>query len=147
ESLARSWQPPCPAAGSTRDSGSRQRSCRGPVPSIDDYAQLTSQPCMWLMVRCGSVVELSKIRRRIEPGKQQQPGEKAADMRLPGDDFIGARQRRRPQAEEEIQAKPDCQKGDHRRLAQRARERQRRHMVGGVAAAPEAEWPAAPEGK
>jgi hypothetical protein len=47
------------------------------------------------MPRCSRIIELRKIVFRVEPGKQQQPGEEAADMRLPGDRLIAACNRKR----------------------------------------------------
>jgi hypothetical protein len=42
------------------------------------------------MPHCTQIIESRIIRHRVEPGKQQQAGEKAADMRLPGHRLIGA---------------------------------------------------------
>src|ERR1035437_8754081 len=102
------------------------------------------------MPRCTKIVELLQIGRGIEPGKQNQAAEKAADMRLPDDHLVrlAAGRRKRPQSEQNINSEPHRQESEHARIAQHAGERVRRHAIGGgIALAPEAEWTAALERK
>ena len=59
-------------------------------------------------------------RNRIEQRKQQQAGEKSADMRLPGDARAVGADRDRSDAEDDVDAEPDREKTEHARIAQRS---------------------------
>ena len=50
---------------------------------------------------------------RIEPGKQQQAGEKSADMRLPRHRLIVTADRQRDEPEHDVHAEPDDEKQKH----------------------------------
>ena len=64
-----------------------------PVPSMNIRVRLITPHCMWLMPRCIKFVDWLEFGLGIEPGKQQQPGQKAADMGLPGNHLAFADQR------------------------------------------------------
>ena len=80
---------------------------------------------------CGvrNIVGVRLLRRRIEPGKQQQAGEKAADMRLPGDHLVvaDAGHRQRAEPEQNIDAEP------HRRRRRARADRAARREAGSPA--------------
>src|ERR1700743_3890686 len=68
----------------------------------------------------------------IEQGKQQQPGEKTADMRLPGHADALCADCDRSDAENDVDAKPDGEKRKHTAIAQYAQQWLRRHPGGGI---------------
>src|SRR3984957_9641476 len=89
-----------------------------------------------------------RARDRIEQREQQQAGEKAADMRLPGDAGAVRADGDRSDAEDDVDAEPDAKKTQHPSVAQRARQWQRRHLCGSLRiAATKRQKTAAHEGK
>src|SRR5215510_6655123 len=92
------------------------------------------------LVRLGSLIVQCGCRRHgIEKSEAEQSGDKASDMRLPGDCLREAGAAERNESEQYVAAEPDQQKCDDARIAQAHRERRRRHAVGLLAVAPEAE--------
>src|ERR1700684_2984359 len=71
-------------------------------------------------------------RDRIEQRKQQKTGQKTADMRLPGDADAFHADRNRSDAENDVDAEPDGEKGEHAAVAQGTPQRLRRHFCGSV---------------
>src|SRR6185437_5947027 len=71
-------------------------------------------------------------RNRIEQGKQEKTCHKSADMRFPGD--VGALHAdpNRSNAEDEIDAKPDDEEGNHAAITQRLPEGLRGYLGGTV---------------
>src|ERR1051325_6261624 len=81
---------------------------------------------------------------RIEQWKRQQPGEKSADMRLPGDLLLAAVERERAHTEQDIESEPHRQERQHPRIAQHSAQRQSWYAVGLRVVAPDrAERPGA----
>src|SRR5262249_53558677 len=76
-----------------------------------------------------ATVELLRRGDGIEQRKQQQAGEEAADMRLPGDLLIKAHQRGGAEPEQEVEAEPRADKHNDTPVAQRDRERHGWHLV------------------
>src|SRR5262249_41929020 len=92
----------------------------GVVPSRWSYKRELVCVASWLMPHCSRILELRKMRRRIEPGKQQQPRKEAADMRLPRYGMLAAGNRQRPQSEQNIDTEPHRQEKQHTRIRQYA---------------------------
>ena len=69
-------------------------------------------------------------RDRIEQREQQQPGEEAADMRLPGDRHTFGPDADGADAEHNVDAEPDRQKSQHARIAERTPQRLCRDKIG-----------------
>src|SRR4030081_3735614 len=73
-----------------------------------------------------------RARDGIEQRKQQQSGEKAADMRLPGDAGTIRADGDRSDAKDDVDAEPYAEKTQHPSVAQRMGQRQRRHLCGSL---------------
>ena len=64
-------------------------------------------------------------KHRIEQREQQEPGEEATDMRLPGDARAIGTERNEAKArdgEDQVGDEPHGEKGEHARIAQRLRQ-------------------------
>src|SRR6202051_2742232 len=60
----------------------------------------------------------------VEQRKQHQARQETADMRLPGDAGAVGADRDRSDAEDDVDAEPDCEKAQHAAVAQGVRKRQ-----------------------
>ena len=91
----------------------------------------------YLMPRCSRIIELRKIVFRVEPGKQQQPREEAADVCLPGNRLVAASNRKRAEPEQQVDAKSGGEEKQHAGIAQHTAQWNRRNAVGAVIGTPQ----------
>src|SRR5580704_3171104 len=74
-------------------------------------------------------VEFTARRYRIEDTKQHEPGNKTADVRLPGDLLALLAEGNRAKAEQRIQSHPHHQKEQQARVTKCRHQRQGRHPI------------------
>src|SRR5262245_4418580 len=90
------------------------------MPRGEAFAAATT-PCRnWVALRRRL---LRRRAHRIEQREQEQPGQKPADVRLPGDRLVTPRDRGRSDAEQQVQAEPNTDKGEYTWIAQYHRQR------------------------
>ncbi len=98
--------------------GLTERSCRCAGSVKTKFCEMADPHTAAALRRCSMIVGLRRARLGIEPGKQQQPGEKAADMGLPSHRLTAAGDRKRAQSEQKVDAEPDCDKKHNARIGQ-----------------------------
>jgi hypothetical protein len=77
---------------------------RGDRPGHEQDAALTGPP--WYRIEQSLIRAHRLCGHRVEKPEQQQAGSKSTDMGLPGDALVAARHADRPDAEQQVQAKP-----------------------------------------
>src|SRR5215831_16573779 len=108
----------------------RSRRCCSSVKTQLREARLAVRN--WLMRHCSRIFELRKMWFRIKPREQEQAGQEAANVRLPGNRLLIAEDRDRADPEQDVDAKPDNQKQQHARIAPNIAKRNRRYHVGAL---------------
>src|SRR6266446_6112638 len=90
------------------------------LPIDDEWNRSAPQAALLRRIGQRTCSIAASARDRIEQRKQQEASDETADMRLPGNAGAIGADRNRSDAEDDVDAEPDCEKSQYTRVAQGA---------------------------